>query len=231
MEEIGGLKLKADMHIHTTISDGKMSPYEAVLTAIEKELGVIAITDHNSFQGGILAQEYARKYGHEIIVVVGNEVRTPHGDVLVYCSSRNVPNLPNTLPELIDKAHEENCLVVPAHPFDTLRLGIGDLVYELKGWDAIEVFNATASRGANKKAEEAARILGLPGLASSDAHIPEYIGVAYALIEVDEYSVEAVLEAIREKKVVPVKRYPPFRYFVKRILWAIERKALKTLLR
>ncbi|WFO76259.1 PHP domain-containing protein [Desulfurococcaceae archaeon MEX13E-LK6-19] len=219
------------MHIHTTVSDGRASPYEVVLTAIEKELGIIAITDHNSFRGGILAQEYAKKYQHEIIVIIGNEVRTVHGDVLVYCSSpKNIPNIPSSLQELIDKAHENNCLVVPAHPFDSLRLGIGDLVYELKGWDAIEVFNASANRGANKKAEEAARILGLPGLASSDAHIPEYIGTAYTIIEIDDYSPEGVLEAIRKNKVTPVKRYPPFKYFVKRVLWTIERKTVRALL-
>lgn len=219
------MKLKADLHIHSTVSDGRASPYELVLVAVEKEVDVISVTDHNSFQGSIVAYNYAKTHGREVQVIIGNEVRTPYGDILVYCSSPdNIPDIPGSLHELIDKSHENNCLVVPAHPFDLFRLGIGDLVYEIKGWDAIEVFNASANKGANKRAEEAAKILGLPGLASSDAHIPEYVGVAYTIIDCDDIDPENILEAIRKNKVVPVKRYPPFNYIVKRITWSLKHR-------
>jgi len=39
---------KIDLHIHTTASDGKLTPEEIVVRAEEKEFQVIAITDHDS---------------------------------------------------------------------------------------------------------------------------------------------------------------------------------------
>lgn len=214
-------RLAADMHIHTTISDGKASPMEIIYAAIDKGLDVISITDHNSFQGSVIAKKIASSINDAPIIVIGNEIRTQYGDVLVYCIEE--PDIPYTLPELIDRAHEENCLVVPAHPFDIFRLGIGDMIYEFSGWDALEVWNASASHGSNKKAMKAAKILGLPGLANSDAHIPEYIGAAYTIIEADDYSVEAVLEAIRKSKVHPHPGYPPFKHVIKRFAWSFRR--------
>jgi len=215
------LRLKADLHIHSTVSDGRASPYEIVYTAIDKGLNIISVTDHNSFRGSVIARRIASNIDDAPVVLVGNEIRTQYGDILVYCLEE--PDLPYTLPELIDRAHEENCLVVPAHPFDLLRLGIGDVIYEYSGWDAVEVWNASATHGANKKAMKAAKILGLPGLANSDAHIPEYIGVAYTVIEADKPDPEDILEAIRKGKVHPHPGYPPFKYIVKKFMWSIRR--------
>lgn len=215
------LRLAADMHIHSTISDGVAGPMEIVYAAIDKGLDIISITDHNSFQGSIMARKIASNINGAPVIIVGNEVRTQYGDVLVYCTEE--PDIPYTLPELIDRAHEENCLVIPAHPFDIFRLGVGDAIYDFNGWDALEIWNASASHGSNKKAMKAAKILGLPGLANSDAHIPEYIGSAYTIIEVDEYNVEAILEAIRKGRVHPHLGYPPFKYVIKRFVWSFRR--------
>ncbi len=214
--------VKADMHIHTTYSDGRGSPRDVILYAKYKDLKVIAITDHDTFQGAVVASREASKYGEELIVIIGNEVRTDKGDILLYCYEPI--DTPRDLGLLIDYAHENNCLVVPAHPFDTWRHGIGEALYEYSGWDAIEVWNASAPHGANKKACKAAKELGLPGLANSDAHVVEYIGVAYTLVELDELSVDSVFKAIKKKHVKPHYGYPPFRVFLKRIAWSISRR-------
>lgn len=168
------------------------------------------------------ARRYAERIGAELVVVVGNEVRTQHGDVLVYCLDEI--DYIDRLPELIDNAHEHECLVVPAHPFDTMRQGIGDAIYDYDGWDAVEVWNASASRGANRKAMQAARLLGLPGLANSDAHILEAIGAAYTWVEVDGPGDKAVLDAIKKGRVKPVPGRLPFRTQLRRLGWFIERK-------
>ena len=215
------LKIKADMHIHSTYSDGKASPLEILYYAKEIGLQAIAITDHNTFKGAVKAREIAKGIPDPPIVVIGNEIRTQYGDVLVYCYEET--DLPYTLPELIDKAHEENCLVVPAHPFDILRLGIGEYIYEFNGWDAIEVWNASASKRANKKAIEVSRLLELPGIANSDAHIVDYIGIAYSIIEVNEPDIEELFKSIRKNRVRPHYGYPPFKTFIKRVLWSIEK--------
>ena len=40
-----------DMHTHTNYSDGALSPQELMALAIAKNIGTIAITDHNTIEG------------------------------------------------------------------------------------------------------------------------------------------------------------------------------------
>lgn len=59
--------LKADLHIHTTASDGLMSPEEVVRWASVKRLTAIGITDHDTVKGISPAEKAAAKYGIEVI--------------------------------------------------------------------------------------------------------------------------------------------------------------------
>lgn len=65
---------KVDLHIHTSCSDGQLSPEEAITLAINKNLKAIAITDHDTFEGYRLAKPFAEKKGIELIP--GVEVTT-----------------------------------------------------------------------------------------------------------------------------------------------------------
>ena len=40
-----------DMHTHTNYSDGELSPQELIRLAIDKKIGTLAITDHNTIEG------------------------------------------------------------------------------------------------------------------------------------------------------------------------------------
>lgn len=40
-----------DLHTHTTSSDGDLSPQELIRLAIDKRIGIIAITDHDTIEG------------------------------------------------------------------------------------------------------------------------------------------------------------------------------------
>lgn len=40
-----------DMHVHTNYSDGDLSPYDLIKLAIQKNIGVISITDHDTLEG------------------------------------------------------------------------------------------------------------------------------------------------------------------------------------
>jgi predicted metal-dependent phosphoesterase TrpH len=221
-------RLRADMHMHSTVSDGKPSPAEIVVEALSKGLDVISVTDHDSFEGSLRAARIAREEKLDLVVVIGAEIRTTAGDVLVYCADKPLARIPRDPGQLADYAHENNCLVVPAHPFDLRRKGIGDLVYSLSSkWDAIEVFNAASDPLSNSRAREAAEALGLPGLANSDAHVLEAIGSAYTIIEYDAESAEDVLEAIRKGRVIPVGGRPGITALAKQFVWSIERRVFK----
>jgi predicted metal-dependent phosphoesterase TrpH len=176
--------LRLDLHVHTNFSDGKASPEEAVKYA--HKVGVrIAITDHDTFKG------IKRVKGQ---VVPGIEISTQYGHVVALCTE--VVKLPNFLPELSDKALENNCVIFPSHPFDVLRRGLGNQIFKFR-FDAVEVYNSKAPGHANRRASEAASRLSLPGVANSDAHVVNAIGAGLNLLE-EDFQVEAVLEAIRK---------------------------------
>ena len=40
-----------DLHTHTCYSDGELSPYDLISKAIDSNIGVIAITDHDTIEG------------------------------------------------------------------------------------------------------------------------------------------------------------------------------------
>ncbi len=219
--------VKADLHIHTTYSDGVCSPLEVVHAAIDRGLGVIAVTDHDTFMGAVKARDYVKRSRLELQVLLGNEVRTELGDILIYCFEE--VNASKNLMKLIEVSLDNDCLVVPAHPFDVLRLGLGDAIFDYRGWSAIEVWNASANKRANKRAIEASKALNLPGISSSDAHIAEYIGIAYTVVELDELSEEEVFKSIRRGRVKPYFGYPSFNLTLKRIVKSVKHMAWRAL--
>ena len=51
----------ADLHLHTTKSDGRLTPTELVNLAVSRGLEVIAITAHDSTEGWEEAVEAAKQ--------------------------------------------------------------------------------------------------------------------------------------------------------------------------
>lgn len=45
-----GIKMKIDLHIHTKMSDGELTPKEVIDKAIENKVKVISITDHDTIE-------------------------------------------------------------------------------------------------------------------------------------------------------------------------------------
>ncbi|MGB4504065.1 MAG: PHP domain-containing protein [Syntrophaceticus sp.] len=89
----------ADLHIHSTASDGTLTPEEIVNLALKKELSVISITDHDTIDGIDRALEAAR--GTSLEVIPGIEINTDWEDteihILGYYLEYNSQFLQNTL--------------------------------------------------------------------------------------------------------------------------------------
>lgn len=67
---------EADLHCHTTASDGLLTPTQLVKLASERGVLALGITDHDTIQGWMEAEEAGLKYGVEI--VRGIELNTDH---------------------------------------------------------------------------------------------------------------------------------------------------------
>jgi hypothetical protein len=64
--------VKIDLHMHSTESDGKMSPTELIDLAIKKKILAISITDHDRASANLKAEEYSK--GKPIEYVPGIEI-------------------------------------------------------------------------------------------------------------------------------------------------------------
>lgn len=74
--------MKADLHLHTTASDGRLTPEEIVRLAVQLGVNVISITDHDSIDG-IAPALVAVNAFPSLTIVPGVEINTdvPRGEV------------------------------------------------------------------------------------------------------------------------------------------------------
>jgi predicted metal-dependent phosphoesterase TrpH len=86
---------RADLHNHTTASDGTLSPREQVRWAASQGLAAVAITDHDTIKGWDEAMAAGREFGIE--VVPGCELSTEVGrsevHILAYYFDRAEPGM------------------------------------------------------------------------------------------------------------------------------------------
>jgi hypothetical protein len=71
-----GSFLKADLHTHTTASDGTVTPAGLVALALDRAIDVLAITDHDSVEGLPAAEQAAK--GCPLMLVPGVELSAVH---------------------------------------------------------------------------------------------------------------------------------------------------------
>lgn len=78
---------KADLHIHTTASDGNSTPSQIVDRAVKQKLAAIAITDHDTIAGFEEAREAGRKQNIEVLpgCEITAEFNSREAHLLAYC--------------------------------------------------------------------------------------------------------------------------------------------------
>lgn len=68
--------MKIDLHIHTTYSDCTFSPEMVIDTALDCNLDVIALTDHDNILSHKAAYDYVQKNNINIEIIPGVEINT-----------------------------------------------------------------------------------------------------------------------------------------------------------
>jgi len=99
------LGFEADLHCHTTASDGVMTPEEVVILAESIGLKALAVTDHDTINGWDEAEKKARQTG--VYILRGIEINTDGKEkevhILGYGLKRENPFLKEKLNELQEK--------------------------------------------------------------------------------------------------------------------------------
>lgn len=182
---------KADIHIHTTHSDG-MATVEQVLEFVENktDLDLIAITDHDMFDGADEARNLAARRNYRFQVLTGIEVTTLEGHLLVLGIDKPVRSL-QPLDKTIAQVHEQGGLVIAPHPMSWMIRSIGRnglLRIHYNSSDAIhfdgcETLNPSLAGKvvASQVRELNQRVLQLAETGGSDSHFLLTIGTATTL--------------------------------------------------
>jgi predicted metal-dependent phosphoesterase TrpH len=205
-----------DLHVHTSASfDSLSSPESIVRTAASHGLTHIAITDHDTIEGALIAREVVSREALDLTILVGQEVKTSEGDLIaVFLREAVESGLPPA--EAIAAIRAQGGLVGIPHPFDQFRgsllkgsEGVGPsadadaaavgrgpaALVPLVDW--VEAHNARIMVGrGNEQAIAFAHEHGLPGVAVSDAHTTLEIGVAYSVLAGDPSTPAGLLAAL-----------------------------------
>ncbi len=198
--------LRFDLHVHTNYSkDGQSTVEEILRAAKEKGLDGVAITDHNTTAGAKYALEICGRVAPGLLVIPGEEISTRSGHLIVLGITSDIVR-GMSVSDTIKAGHELGGTVIVPHPYNTLRHGISIP----KGADAVEAYNSRFIFGIhNHIAKTRSKGLGLPTVAGSDAHTATLVGTAVTIVDVEDKSVPAVLQAIREGKTrASVKKTP-----------------------
>lgn len=174
---------KADIHIHSNLSDGAASVREILeYVRTHTDLNVFAIADHDTLHGSLIARDIAHEYALEAIPAM--EVSSKHGHILALWVEYPIPpNLPAD--ETIARVHEQGGIAIAAHavePFSASILAVRPRVispWRLRGLglDGLEVFNASITvPPVEYLAHLAAQHLGVAATGGSDAHYLGTIG-------------------------------------------------------
>jgi predicted metal-dependent phosphoesterase TrpH len=215
------MTLNIDLHCHSRFSaDGVAEPEDMILMAKAKGLQGFAITDHNTcacvdyFESiGALRKDGLPVDG--FLIIPGQEITTREGHLLAL--GIRLPDLKG-IParEAVEIIHQHGGLAIPPHPYDYFRAGIRENILATLPIDGLEVFNAaTTLKRCNNQAFDYARSRNLPMTAASDAHHAEMVGIAYTILETEDFSLAGVLAAIRTSTVLQRRYLTPREAFKK----------------
>ena len=197
---VDGTWYKANLHTHTTVSDGDVSVEERVAQYRDQGYGVLAITDHEA------TSDVSALSTDDILVISGMETHPlcPDGP-LYHLVCLNVPLGFRVDPDSdantrIRQAKETGGEIIVAHPYwcgHTLKH-----LLPLEGYTGIEVYNSTCSKiGKAISSVHWDNLLDegliVPASACDDTHRGRDIFMGWTMLRLPELTTEAVLESLR----------------------------------
>ncbi len=99
--QFGRARFAVDLHMHSTMSDGQLTPQEVVELAAARGVKALALTDHDTTRGLVAAESVAKE--HDIELIPGVEIsawmdREVH--ILGYFIDRDEPELSRCLEQM-----------------------------------------------------------------------------------------------------------------------------------
>ena len=190
--------IKLDLHIHSQYSEDAIgSPKDIIKSLKKKGLQGMAITDHNTVEGGLKAVKIAPK---DFIVIPGIEISTADGHMLALNVEKNIArNL--SIQRTVEKILDQGGTPIVPHLFRNMsgikkekRTTIHQKI------NTIADFKACSMPKTNLKIAKIAKEFNLGGTGGSDSHDPAYAGYAYTVVDTTDINADTVLSEINKKK-------------------------------
>jgi 3',5'-nucleoside bisphosphate phosphatase len=190
--------MRADLHVHSTASDGTATPAELVALALERGIGVLAITDHDSVSGLGEALDAAASTGLTIIPAVELSAVSDGMDIhiLAYFVDQTDPRLETELVELRAARFRRARTMVDA---------LSDAGYAVD----LDTVLSLSNGGSVGRSHVARALVGTGAAESVSDAFTRLIGRGMPFyVPKDSRSPEAVISAMREIGAIPVLAHP-----------------------
>ncbi|MCK9152370.1 CehA/McbA family metallohydrolase [Methanobacterium alcaliphilum] len=205
-----------DPHIHTIYSgDATGAPREIIERARTVGLDAIAIADHNTMKGSLIAQREVKDF-KDILVIPAMEISTNKGHIVALGIYEEI-NKGLSPEETLELIHEMNGVAIVPHPFVRYREGLFCKIKDLKV-DAIETMNSRYIFGySNWKAKKLAIEKNIPEIGASDSHFVGAVGSCVTDVDAD-FSVEDILISIKSGKTTAYGDRTPLPLIIKEVI-------------
>jgi hypothetical protein len=179
--------LEGDFHVHTTLSDGSLTPFGVARQAERHGLDVIALTEHNSALPGAVGRAWSRLRGGPI-VLRGEEVTSSRFHLIAVGIEDTVsPNQP--LQDVIADIHRQHGVAIAAHPVKRYWAEYEPVREELDGSEVMHPLAYSAAFAGwrwEDLREFYEKTPGLMAIGSSDYHWGTHIGLCRTYVFVKE---------------------------------------------
>ncbi|MGM9626043.1 MAG: CehA/McbA family metallohydrolase [Eubacteriales bacterium] len=203
---------KGNLHTHTTVSDGRKTPEEAIALYRENGYDFLSLTDHWQVSSGGIAD-------NGMLLLPGCEYNVNGADVIrgvfhiVAIGMKEPAALDKKDPALgaqavIDAVHNAGGIAILAHP--AWSLDTCEQIMALNGFDGVEIYNSVSGLPRNCRPysgevidQLAARGIVYPCMAADDSHFYENEACLSCIyVQADALTEEAVMEALRAGRVI-----------------------------
>ena len=190
---------KAAFHVHTTQSDGRLSPEEALDWYQQQGYDIVSLTDHRRLTLGAPASHHGG-----LLTIAGVELDGP-GYHMVGLGAQALPESLERLPAQVaaNAIRDGGGIAIMAHPYWTGQTSAD--IAKVEGVHGMEVFNTVCEqeRGLGYARQTWDELLEMGrrlwGLAVDDTHwIGDEAGQGFVMIRAPELTEEAVVTALAE---------------------------------
>ncbi|GAA6205791.1 PHP domain-containing protein [Thalassotalea sp. SU-HH00458] len=181
---------RVDLHSHTKCSDGGLTPEELIERAVNFQIDVLAITDHDTTAALDIAKAYIVEKNHPIKLIEGIEISTAWQGFEIHIVGLNIDKSSPALKQLIAEQQTAR---------ENRALSMGDKLAKCGFDNVYEKAKAIAGEGSITRAHFAKVLLQQGSVPKMQAAFDKYIGKGKrAYVKPTWCSIEQAVDVIHQ---------------------------------